>query len=151
GLAVAIDISGLTDPDQEVAVSILPHDADANSGTRAVLGVKAIGQGLDFALDLDFASAGIRGGSLFLGNTEHPEDFATLVLSVTGAESGIPLNSFNLSNFAVALDGSFDVTLPFVATFGARSVNVGDLAIRTNPVYGDQGLKELYHQLANGA
>ncbi|MBX2862885.1 MAG: DUF4347 domain-containing protein, partial [Leptolyngbyaceae cyanobacterium MAG.088] len=155
---VALDLTTLTDgsaPD----ILLRDYDATTGKGTHAQIGARLIGENLDMSFKAGPMDIGVRGGSVVLDGDGQADtvDYAGVLISLDqqpGA-AGIDDELFRVGsesigdNFEAKLTGGFDVNLPIGLNVLGLEVNLDAITVGTNPVYGDQGLVELFKHLAN--
>ncbi len=134
------------------------YDAATGKGTHAQVGARLLGTNLDLNFKAGPINLGVSNGTVTLdadGNAA-TKDYAGLLVAIdqkAGAQTDdgrfyIGQEAIK-DNFQAKLTGGFDVNLPVRLEIGGADFNLAPITVKTNPVYGDQGLVQLFKHLAN--
>ncbi|WP_416671882.1 hypothetical protein [Egbenema bharatensis] len=140
-------------------IFLLDYDATTGKGTHAKVGVRMESSDLDMAFKVGPINAGTKGGSIVLDEDGDisTKDFAGLLIAIdqkggTRVDDGrfyIGDEKFS-DNIDIKLTGGFNINLPlYIDVMGFRKELSTPLSVKTNPVYGDQGLMQLFKHLAD--
>ena len=140
-----------------VCIVDVPVSADQATGTHLTLGARILGSDLDLGFQAGAIQIGVSGGSAVLdadGNVG-TSDYASLTVALdqaSGTENDDEQFHFDTESLAdniqLVLAGGFDVNLPIrLDVAGFQHTLDTPIRIQTNPVYGDQGLRELIKRL----
>ena len=144
----------------EAKIFLRDYDKSTGKGTHAQIGARVEGRELDLNFKAGPINLGINNGTVVLdadGNLE-TKDYAGLLVAIDQKAGSTPddglfyigKESFG-DNFQVKVNGGFDVNLPLRMELAGFDTNIGTFEVKTNPVYGDQGLVQLFKHLANSA
>jgi hypothetical protein len=155
----AIDLNTLTTGTPDIALR--DYNATTGKGTHAQIGVRLEGKDLNLGFKAGPIDIVVDQGSMVLdgdGNV-NTKDYAGLLVAVdqkptsTQPDDGlyhILQESLN-DNLQIKLTGGFDINLPITLSILGADFNLDPIHIQTNPVYGDQGLVQLFKHLAESA
>ena len=144
----------------EAKIFLRDYDKSTGKGTHAQIGARVEGRELDLNFKAGPINLGINNGTVVLdadGNLE-TKDYAGLLVAIDQKAGSTPDDglfyigeeSFG-DNFQVKVNGGFDVNLPLRMELAGFDTNIGTFEVKTNPVYGDQGLVQLFKHLAKSA
>jgi len=156
-LDLGIDFSNIEE-DKAPVIFLYDYDPDTGDGTHLSLGGRVKGQDLALGFHLGPLKIGVDGGYAVIDGDGDlaTDDYAMFTLSLdqeAGTENDdgryYLFDENLLENIQFGLVGAFDVSLPIRLEVLGFELQMGDpLAIKSNPVYGDQGLTELLKYFA---
>ncbi|WP_375473913.1 DUF4347 domain-containing protein [uncultured Nostoc sp.] len=136
------------------------YNAQTGKGTYAQIGARLVGTGLDLDFKAGPINIGINNGTVVLDadGKADTKDYAGLLVAIdqkagTLTDDGlfyIGQESFK-DNLQVKLQGGFDINLPVRIEIAGLDSKLSPIQVKTNPVYGDQGLTQLFKHLAKSA
>ena len=144
GAAVEISLLPLADGNSPTT-TLRRYDSQNDSGTRLQLGARVLGKDLELGFNIGPIALGVVDGSVAFdgdGNADTADDLATFTV---GFNQDYELGSGNIvDNLGFDLAGRMNVNLPLGLVYDGGVLPLDAFRVSTNPIYGDQGLTELY-------
>lgn len=158
---LGINLASLKNGEPEIVLR--DYNPNTGKGTRAFVGTRLEGSNLDLGFKLGPMDVGVSEGTVILdGNgqvgKQNANDYAGLDVYLdqqAGNKTDDGLYYITeesiANNLKYNFKGDFDVNLPIRMGIGGLDFNLDPIRIETNPIYGDQGLKQLFNYLGNSS
>ncbi|MGN7613297.1 hypothetical protein ACQZV8_14575, partial [Magnetococcales bacterium HHB-1] len=136
------------------------QNGDPDYGTEATFGLRLAGSDLKLQFRAGAIALGVQGGRAVLDRDGDitTDDQAELSIRLDQKDNGAITDDGRfhfgqeslLDSIQTELTGAMDVNLPLGLDISGTIIPLGDpISLKTNPAYGDQGLKQLFYHLTD--
>lgn len=154
---IGISLASLKSGSPEIF--LYDYDAVTGKGTYAQVGVRLASQDLNLNFKVGPMNLGTTNATVVLDGDGDikTKDYAGLLAGIDQKAGTLPddgkfyIGKENFSdNFSAKVAGGFNVNLPiYLDVFGFKTQLDQPISVKTNPVYGDQGLTQLFKYIVN--